>query len=77
MHAFYFFNSFSYCTNNMKIVTIYNIKKNDPGVLFALFRYGNLVWSINVLFVTVVLCQINSLSQKKDHFNKPQLFLQN
>ena len=56
----------------MKIVTIYNIKKNDPGVLFAL-RYGNLVKSINVPFVTVILCQLNSLSQKKDHFNKTTL----
>ena len=54
----------------MKIVTIYNIKKNDPGVLFALFRYGNLVQSMNVPFVGVILCQINNLSQKKDHFNK-------
>ena len=45
------------------------IKKNDPGVLFAL-RYRNLVKSINVPFVTVILCQINSLSQKKDHFNR-------
>ena len=53
----------------MKIVTIYNIKKNDTGVLFAL-RYGNLVKSINVPFVTVILCQINILSQKKYHFNK-------
>ena len=53
----------------MKIVTIYNIKKNDPGVLFAL-RYENLVKSINVPFVTVFVCQLNSLSQKKDHFNK-------
>ena len=53
----------------MKIVTIHKIKKNDPGVLFAL-RYGNLVKSINVPFVTVILCQINILSQKKDHLNK-------
>ena len=52
-----------------KVVTIYNIKKNDTGVLFAL-RYGNLVKSINIPFVTVILCQINRSSQKKDHFNK-------
>ena len=51
-------------------MTFYNIKKNDIGVLVALFRYGNLVKSINVPFVTVILCQLNSLSQKKDHFNK-------
>ena len=51
----------------MKIVTIYYTKKNYPGVMFAL-RYGNLVKSINVPFVTVILCQINCLSQKKDHF---------
>ena len=56
----------------MKILTIYNIKKNYPGVLFAL-RYGNLVKSMSVPFVTVILCQLNSLSQKKDHFNKPTL----
>ena len=56
----------------MKIVTIYNIKKNDPGVLFAL-RYGNLMKSINVHFVTLILCQLNSLSQKKDHLNKTTL----
>ena len=56
----------------MKIVTIYNIKKNDPGVLFALC-YGNLVKSVNVPFVTVILCQLNSLLQKKDHFNKTTL----
>ena len=53
----------------MKIVPIYNIKKNDTGVLFAL-RYENLVKSINVPFVAVILCQLNSLSQKKDHSNK-------
>ena len=34
----------------MKIATIYNIKKNDPGVLFAL-RYGNLVKTINAPFL--------------------------
>ena len=53
----------------MRIVTIYYIKKNDPGVMFAL-RYRNLVKSINVPFVTLILCQINSLSQEKAHFNK-------
>ena len=57
----------------MKIVTIYNIKKNDTGVLFAL-RYGNLVKSINIPFVTVILCQINSLAQKRIILIKPQLF---
>ena len=41
----------------------------DTEVLFAL-RYRNLVKSINIPFVTVILCQINSLSQKKDHLNK-------
>ena len=56
----------------MEIVTIYNINKKDTGVLFAL-RYGNLVKSINVPFVAVILCQLNSLSQNKDHFNKTTL----
>ena len=60
----------------MKVVTIYNIKKNDPGVLFAPC-YGNLVKSINVPFVTVILCQINSYRKRRIILIKPQLFLKN
>ena len=55
----------------MTIVTIYNIKVNDPGVLnnsivMETWRSHAIIAS----FVTIILCQINSLLKKKDHFNK-------
>ena len=30
---YFYYNSFSFCSVNIKIVTVYNIKVNDQGVL--------------------------------------------
>ena len=52
----------------MKIRTIYNMKVNDTGVLNSID-----VMEINAPFVIVILCQINSLLQKKDRLYKTKI----
>ena len=53
----------------MRSLTIYNIKVKDTRVLNSTYLLSFVI-EINAPFVIVIWCQINSLLQEKNHFNK-------